>query len=156
MFVILRLVFVGIAIISLQWLFFGRLDLWGATPDVVLLFVLWVAIQHGRVAGAIAGFLAGFALDAIYGLWGIHMFVKTLIGFLIGLLDMTDSHVFIRPVLRIVETTLVVSLVHNSLFAFFVIMQRDASWGHLLWVLSIGGTLYTTFIAFIIAALRRR
>ncbi|MCY3594203.1 MAG: rod shape-determining protein MreD [Bacteroidetes bacterium] len=153
---LLRLFFIGTAAVALQWLFFGRLDLWGATPDVVLLFVLWVAVRYGQTSGTIAGFLVGFALDAIYGMWGIHMFVKTVIGFLVGLLNMINSEVFVRSARRVVETTLVISLVHNSLLALFVVMQRGVGWGYLLWVLCIGSTLYTTLVAFLAVTFWRR
>ena len=57
---LLRLLFIGTVIVTLQWLFFGRLDLWGATPDVVLLFVVWVAVRYGQITGTIAGFSGGF------------------------------------------------------------------------------------------------
>ena len=153
---LLRLFFIGTAVVSLQWLFFGRLDLWGATPDVVLLFVLWVAVRYDQTTGMIAGFLVGFALDAIYGLWGIHMFVKTVIGFLVGLLNMINSEVFVRSARRVVETTLVISLVHNTLLALFVVMQRGVGWGYLFWVLCIGSTLYTTLVAFLVVTFWRR
>lgn len=153
---LLRLFLIGTVTVALQWLFFGRLNLWGATPDVVLLFVLWVAVRYGQITGTVAGFLVGFALDAIYGLWGIHMFVKTVIGFLVGLLNMINSEVFVRSARRVVETTLVISLVHNSLLALFVVMQRGVGWGYLFWMLCIGGTLYTTLIAFLVVTLWRR
>ncbi len=151
---VVRLFLIGTVVVTLQWLFFGRLDLWGAIPDVVLLFVIWVAVRYGRTTGTVVGFLVGFALDAIYGLWGIHMFVKTLIGFLIGHLNMINSEVFVRSIRRVIETTLVVSLVHNSLIMFFVVTQQGMGWGNFFWVLCVGSTLYTTFIAFLAASFR--
>ncbi len=153
---LLRLIFVGIIVVVLQWLFFGRLDLWGATPDVVLLFVLWVSVHHDQNTGMIAGFLVGFALDAIYGLWGIHMFVKTVIGFLLGFLNTMYGDVFIRSVRRVVEITVVMSLLHNIVLVLFVAMQRGGGWGYLVWVLCIGSTLYTTLVAFLVTTFWRR
>ena len=147
----LRLIIVGILAVTLQWLFFGRLVLWGAIPDVTLLFVLWSAVRYGQMKGCLTGFLVGFALDAIYGLWGIHMFVKTLIGFLVGFLNIIDGQVFERSIRRIIEMTLVASLTHNSLMALFVLLLGEVSWEHLLWSMCVGSTLYTTCVVYLVA-----
>ena len=142
----------GIAVF-LQWFFFGRIGLWGATPDVVLLFVLWIAVRYGQMRGALTGFLLGFLLDAIYGLWGIHMFVKTLIGFLFGSkLFSIDVQIVEKSVRRVVELTLIASLLHNSIMVLFIWLQKGADQWQFIWILilCIGSTLYTTFIAFLI------
>ena len=39
---VLRIVGYGLGVVLLQWLVFGRLQLWGAYPDVVLLFVAFL------------------------------------------------------------------------------------------------------------------
>ncbi|MCY4171298.1 MAG: rod shape-determining protein MreD [Bacteroidetes bacterium] len=146
----------GLIIVTLQWLFFGRLSLWGSTPDVVLLFVIWVSLRYGQIGGALAGFFVGFGLDAIYGLWGTHMFVKTLLGFLIGTLDLIESEVFERSQRRIVEITLIVALIHNIVFFMFILIQDGISREGLALILCLGNTLYTTFVAYILAVFRRR
>ena len=71
--------------ILVQWLIAGRLQIWGAYADIVLIFLTLQALRHGRLIGGVTGFGMGLALDIIYGTWGIQMFVKTLVGFLIGL-----------------------------------------------------------------------
>ena len=150
-------IFIGltVAVVS-QWLFFGRLGLWESIPDVVLLYILLVAVRYGRVEGALAGFVAGFALDAIYGTWGINMFVKTLVGFLIGFLNAISSQVFERSTRRIIELTLIASLAHNILLSLFLLLQEGIDRRYLLWVVCMGNTLYTTFIAFLVATFWRR
>ncbi|MBT4602276.1 MAG: rod shape-determining protein MreD, partial [Bacteroidetes Order II. Incertae sedis bacterium] len=81
----IRTFFLGLGVFLLQWLILGRLTLWGAFPDAVLLFVAWLGVRKGRQWGALGGFFFGFLLDAVYGTWGMHMLVKTMIGFLMGL-----------------------------------------------------------------------
>src|SRR5690606_23663908 len=58
--VVFRQVLFGLGVVLLQWLVFGRLKLWGAYPDIVLLFVAWIGLRFGRVGGSVAGFLTGF------------------------------------------------------------------------------------------------
>ena len=145
-----------VVVVTSQWLFFGRIGLWGATPDVVLLYVMLTAVRHGQIEGALTGFVSGFALDAIYGLWGINMFIKTLIGFLIGFLSAINSQVFERSVNRVVELTLLVSLTHNGLLVLFALLQEATDTGYLLLSVCLGGTLYTAFIAFLAVIFWRR
>ena len=79
-----RRALVGLVIIALQWLILGRLQLWEVFPDVVLLYGAWLGLRHGRLVGSVGGFGLGFLMDVIYGTWGLHTFVKTLVGFLVG------------------------------------------------------------------------
>ena len=53
---LLRHALLGIAVFALQWLLLGRLTLWDAYPDAVLLYVAWLGLRHGRQVGALAGF----------------------------------------------------------------------------------------------------
>ncbi|MGN6245067.1 MAG: rod shape-determining protein MreD [Motilibacteraceae bacterium] len=65
----------------------GRLPLPGATPDVVLLGVVALALVYGPTFGAVTGFAAGLALDLVppadhaAGRWAL---VLTLVGYLCG------------------------------------------------------------------------
>ena len=65
-----------------------RLPLPGATPDLVLLVVIALALAHGETAGMLLGFAAGLALDLVppadgpAGRWAL---VLCLVGYLAGL-----------------------------------------------------------------------
>ncbi|MFT5142094.1 MAG: rod shape-determining protein MreD, partial [Thalassolituus oleivorans] len=87
---VVRRILLGILIVAAQWLVFGRLRLWGAYPDVVLLFVAWIGIRQGRRTGALSGFACGLLMDFAYDTWGLHMLVKTIVGFLLGLFPATE------------------------------------------------------------------
>jgi rod shape-determining protein MreD len=82
--VLLRQVPLALGVVLLQWLVFGRLQVFGAYPDVVLLYVAYVGLRFGRVPGAVAGFGTGLLLGAAYGMWGSQMLVKTVMGFVAG------------------------------------------------------------------------
>jgi rod shape-determining protein MreD len=66
----------------------SRLPLPGATPDLVLLVVVGLALSHGPAFGLTAGFAAGLAADLVppadheVGRWAL---VLTLVGYLSGL-----------------------------------------------------------------------
>jgi rod shape-determining protein MreD len=145
----------GAGVFLLQWLVFGRLRVYGAYPDVVLLFLAWYALQEGRRKASIAGFVLGFALDAVYGSWGVHMFVKTLVGFLLGLfaLDERDP-LFIQPQQAFLGG-LVVALLHNGMLVALLSLQTTATNDFLVYALWLGSALYTATVAILAALLRR-
>jgi rod shape-determining protein MreD len=72
----------------LQVTLLSRLPLPGATPDLLLLVVVALALAHGPDFGLVTGFAAGLAYDLAppadhtVGLWA---FVLTLIGYAAGL-----------------------------------------------------------------------
>ena len=145
----------GVSVL-LQWLFFGRLELWGAYPDIVLLYVAVVALQHGRLGGALTGFATGFLLDAIYGSWGIQMFVKTMIGFLVGLFASEERWVLTSSTLQVPIVALVVALVHNGILLLLVLLQSGVRSSSQVTELWIGCTVYTALLAFVISLVRRQ
>jgi rod shape-determining protein MreD len=57
----------------------------GATIDLVLVVVVWTALQFGPVVGLLTGMTAGLAQDALSGgIIGVGGFAKTLVGFMAG------------------------------------------------------------------------
>jgi len=137
---------VGLAVIALQWLVVGRLRIWGAYPDVVLLYVAWLGLRHGRLFGSVAGFSLGFLLDAIYGTWGIQMFVKTLVGFLVGLFPSNERETLLILPQQAFLGALVIALLHNGLLVLLVALQSGARTAFLIWGLWLGSSLYTSVL----------
>jgi len=139
----LRTILTGLVVFLAQWLVFGRLTLWGAYPDIVILFVAWLGIRKGRQWGAIGGFSFGLLLDAVYDTWGLHMFVKTLVGFMLGLFPASDREGLLILPRQAFLGGLVVSLVHNGLFVVLLALQAGAMNSFLVYGLWIGSALYT-------------
>ena len=84
--------------VVLQLTLLSRLNLPGATPDLVTVVVVALALALGPAAGAIAGFGAGLALDLVPpadGVVGVSALVLGVVGYAAGsVLDPVD-----RPVL---------------------------------------------------------
>ncbi len=143
---LIRQVLVGIVVFLLQWFLLGRLRIFGAFPDAVLLYVAWLGLRHGRLAGSIAGFSLGLLLDAVYDTWGIHMFVKTLIGFLVGLFPANERETLLIQPQQAFIGAMVIALVHNGLFV--SLLALDAGSRNLFMVTSLwlGSAVYTAFV----------
>ena len=142
----LRIFLTGLGIFLVQWLMLGRLTLWGAYPDVVLLFVAWLGVRKGRQWGAVGGFVFGFLMDAVYATWGLHMLVKTIIGFTLGLFPSSEREGLLILPRQAFLGGLVVALVHNGIFVTLLALQAGARNAFLVTGLWIGSALYTAFV----------
>ena len=142
-----RRILIGAAALLVQWLVLGRLTLWGSYPDAVLLFIAWYALRTGRQRAALAGFGLGFAMDVVYGTWGIHAFVKTLIGFLLGNFAVDEREPLLIQPTQAVLGGLVIALVHNGLLVAFLALQTEATNDFLVYGLWLGSAAYTAFLA---------
>ena len=143
----LRAALIGLACIALQWLVLGRLQLWGAYPDVVLLYIAWQGFIYGRRVGMISGFSLGFLMDAIYGTWGIQMFVKTLLGFMVGLFQANERDTIIVRPQQAFLVGLFIALLHNGLFVALLVLQSKARNPAVILSLWLGSALYTAVVA---------
>lgn len=147
---------VGILIFALQWLVLGRLQLWGAFPDAVLLYVAWLGLRYGRQVGSSAGFVLGFLMDVIYGTWGIHMFVKTLVGFLVGLFPANERETLLILPQQAFLGGLVIALLHNGLLVVFLAVQSGTRNSFMITALWLGSALYTALVGTLAALFNAR
>ena len=150
-----RRLLLGVGVFLAQWLVFGRLRIYGAYPDAALLFLAWYALREGRRKASLAGFALGAALDVVYGSWGVHMFVKTVVGFLLGLfaLDERDP-LFIQPQQAFLGG-LVVALLHNGMLVALLSLQTTATNNFLVYALWLGSALYTAVVALLASFFRQ-
>ena len=64
---------------------FSQIDVFGASPDLLLVTLVAISLLRGSVAGAVGGFFAGLIVDtASLGALGLTSLVLTLAGFWIG------------------------------------------------------------------------
>ena len=146
---IYAIILIGALIFLLQWLLLGRLDIFGAFPDAVLLYIAWLGLRFGRRAGAVAGFTLGFLMDVIMATWGIHMFVKTLVGFFAGLFAVDERKPLLIQPQQAFLGGLAISLLHNGLLVILVALETEATNAFLIYALWLGSALYTAVVAYI-------
>jgi len=144
-----RRLLVAAGVFVLQWLVLGRLQIYGTYPDAVLLFLIWYALHEGRQRGALTGFGLGTVMDMVYGTWGIHMFVKTLVGFSVGSFAVEERKpVFIQPQQALLGA-LAIALLHNGLLVILLALQTEATNNFLIYGLWLGSAVYTAGVAYV-------
>jgi rod shape-determining protein MreD len=79
------------------------LDVLGGRPDLVVIVVVSIALLRGPLPGAVAGFAAGFLVDALgLGVIGATSLTLTTVGYLIGVLgERLRETAAVRPLLLI-------------------------------------------------------
>ena len=142
----LRRVAAAAGIFLVQWLVLGRLSVYGSMPDAVLLFVAWSALHTNRRAGALMGFGLGFVMDVVYGTWGTHMLVKTIVGFLLGTFALDERESLLIQPQQAFLGSLVIALLHNGLLVTLLALQTTATNNFLVSALWLGSAVYTAAV----------
>ncbi len=141
-----RRILFALLIVAAQWLVFGRLRLWGTYPDIVLLYVAWIGIQQGRRVGSVVGFGCGLLMDMIYGTWGLHMLVKTVVGFLVGLFPASERESLLILPRQAFAGGLVIALLQNGILVTLLALQTGSRDAFLVTGLWLGASLYTALV----------
>lgn len=80
---IFRDLLVGLSFILAEVLIFQHLSFFGATPDPLLIYLLWLAMKYDRVKLVLMAAGLGLVQDALFDFWGLNMFSKTLLCFMV-------------------------------------------------------------------------
>lgn len=111
----LRTLFIGLGMVAIQFILLRHLTILGGESDLVLLFILWLCIKRPKLECLLyAGFL-GLLQDSLMDLWGLHMFSKTLLVFLLhDILNRLSENRFI--IWQIFLIILSAAFLHNLIF----------------------------------------
>jgi rod shape-determining protein MreD len=142
-----RRLFFAAGVFVLQWLVFGRLHIYGTYPDAVMLFLTWYALHEGRQRGTLIGFALGAAMDVVYGTWGVHMVVKTLVGFSVGSFAVEERKPLLIQPQQAFLGGLAIALLHNGLIVILLALQTEATNAFLIYGLWLGSAAYTAGVA---------
>lgn len=78
-----RLLLIGLGIVGIQTVLLRHLEIFGSEADLVLIFLLWICTNRSKTEALLFTAFLGFAQDALTDLWGLHMFSKTLLIFIL-------------------------------------------------------------------------
>lgn len=111
----IRLVLIGLGFVVLQVVLLRHLQIFGAEPDLILVFLLWLCISKSRTTVLLFAAYLGFTQDALLDLWGIHLFSKTFMVFILHpTLNRISKNKFIFWQVLII--IFVSAFIHNTVF----------------------------------------
>jgi rod shape-determining protein MreD len=128
--------------------FLRFLEVSSVTPDLLLIFTVWVALVEGQFTGMIAGFLCGLLFDAVStDVIGTNALAKTVAGFIAGLFYREGFVSEIIGSARFLFIVALSGLVHNLIYNFFFLRPMQTSFLMFFLQFGVASTLYTTVAA---------
>ena len=135
-----RSAFALLVLLLLQTTFVPFLSINGFLPDVLLIWVVYIAVTRGQMEATIAGFAVGLLQDAVaIQFFGLSALTKTLAGFVAGYFFNENLTQQTLGSYRFLLIILLSSFVHNVVY-FGIFLQ------------GIQDALFTTMIEFSVAA----
>lgn len=143
----------GIGFVALQVMMFRHLEIFSTTPDLVLIYILWIITRKNRTTALLIAAGLGLAQDALLDLWGLNMFAKTLLTFFIYnfIPKSSDIKLLLGQTFLLV---LIASLIHNFIFLTMSGLIDHYSAELFFWRRLFGNSLYTAVVASFIQLFR--
>jgi rod shape-determining protein MreD len=131
----------------------GRyLTLAGLPPDIALIWIVYLALRRGQLAGTVAGFFTGLVLDLISGndgMMGLAALSKTAAGFTAGYFFNENKTLQTLGSYRFIVIILTVALVHNLIYFVIFLQGSGAHWWEAILLYGIPAALYTAAVGLI-------
>jgi rod shape-determining protein MreD len=140
---------IGFIFVLTEILFFQHLSIFGTTADPIIFYLLWLIAKYDRIQLLFMAALLGLFQDAFFDLWGLNMFSKTLLIFLIFNFSKrrSENQLLLWQIFLVI---LIAADIHNIIFwglsSFFDAFASQYS--PLLMIF--GGSLYTALIGAIV------
>ena len=139
-----------IVALLVQSTLFGRMDIFGARPDLAMLVLIFIAGSTEPAESILYGFLIGFIQDVYTPEFlGFNSFTMSLMGFALGIVKetLTVENYSVKTLL-----TLVACMVHDLLYLSLYTSFDFSLLVKLFVKNSLPGALYTSIIAFLFVA----
>ena len=140
-----RLVLVGLGIIGIQTVLLRHLEVYGSEADLVLIFIIWICAKQPKTNALLFAAFLGFTQDALTDLWGLHMFSKTLLVFILhGYLNRISKTAFIFW--QVFLLILLTAFTHNLIFYGVSLFSGLYTLVGSLWVYLIASSVFTAIL----------
>lgn len=127
----------------------------GAVPDLALIVIVAIALRHGAVAGAIAGFAAGVLIDvAVQSPLGASSLVLTPVGWAAGAWADRRRRVSLGMALMVLLVATLVTMVGDVIVT-IAIEGQDVAWGTFA-IHAVAELAFTLLIGIVVLAVLRR
>lgn len=137
---------IGLVFLILQLVLFRHLTIFEAYPDLVLIFLVWYMSKENRTAALLMGASLGFLQDALLDIWGLNMFSKTLLIYVVHRFIPKD-HKTQLSVGQVVITVALAALFHNLIFLGLNIFIQNYTAETLFGAYLLGSSLYSAIVA---------
>lgn len=143
-----RIFLITVLLIALQTTLIPFLSVSNIIPDILLIWVVYTALQSGQITATVLGFCAGLFVDLLSGQFlGLSALCKTVVGFSAGYFFNENKVDFTIGRYQFLVIVAMMSLVHNLIY--FTVFVQGTDIGLIAAMLRVGlfATIYTTAVA---------
>ena len=118
-------------------------------PDILIIWIVYVAIREGQIAGTTAGFLIGLTMNLMgttNGIMGIAALAKTFAGFTAGYFFNENKIYGTLGGYQFIVIVGVASMVHNIIYFIIFLQGSGLSWMQSVLYYGVPTTLYTAAV----------
>ncbi|MBI1806845.1 MAG: rod shape-determining protein MreD [Ignavibacteria bacterium] len=132
-----KYVFITILLTVIQTQLMRLLTLEGITPDILTIWIVYIALREGQLPATVWGFGIGLFFDLVTGNFvGLSALTKTICGFIAGYFYNENKTSLTLGSYRFIVIVLIVSLIHNTVY--FIIFTQGSNIGLVRAVLQLG------------------
>jgi rod shape-determining protein MreD len=124
----------------------------GLSPDIALIWIVYLSLRRGQITGTVAGFFTGLVLDLLSGndgMLGLAALSMTAGGFMAGYFFNENKTLQTLGSYRFILIILSVSLVHNLIYFIIFLQGSGAHWWQAILLYGIPAALYTAAVGLI-------
>ena len=144
----LRFALITLGIITLQTTIIPFTSIANIIPDLLLIWIVYVAITEGQVTATLIGFLIGLTVDFISGQFlGLSALSKTIAGFLAGYFYHENKIDITLGNYQFLVITGIITMIHNIIYFGIFVQGSEISLFIAIFRFGLLSTLYTTTMA---------
>lgn len=141
----IRQILIALGIVGIQTILLRHLEIFGAEADLVLVFILWICTRRAKTDALLFATFLGFLQDAMTDLWGLHMFSKILMVFILhGYLNRISKARFIFW--QVFMLILSATFLHNIIFYGVSLFSGLYTSGAIFWSLLLVSPVFTAIV----------
>lgn len=144
----LQYALITLALVIFQTTLIPFISIVNIVPDVLLVWIVFIAIQAGQIPATVAGFGAGIVIDLIGGQFlGLSALSKTVAGFLAGYFYSDNKIEQTLGSYKFLLVVALVSFVHNIVYFTILVQGTSVSFFTAVFQFGIFSAIYTTAAA---------
>jgi rod shape-determining protein MreD len=124
----------------------------GLSPDIALIWIVYLALRRGQIAGTVAGFCTGLVLDLLSGsdgMLGLAALAKTAAGFTAGYFFNENKTMQTLGSYRFILIIVSVALVHNLIYFIIFLQGSGVHWWQAIVLYGVPSAIYTAALGLI-------
>ncbi len=139
---------ITVVLIVLQTTFIRFISIESITPDILVVWIVYLALRYGQIHATVAGFILGFIVDIISGdFLGLYALSKTVCGFVAGYSYDENRTTQTLATYRFALIVLLASIVHNVIYFTIFVQGSELPFWRTLGLFGVTTSLYTSALS---------